>query len=397
MTVYDKLKKINDTNRYEVLNELTPEELRSAGIDGWSFIFDELKKLNIDTIEEERSKRELMRKIYPHYDLPYAKKKQEEESVRDLFTQLSKSTVFKAAACRWEDTPSMKRVFLIEPVVVETAKIMNLSHTRLENYKEDSRTFGYVTRADDSNVFHLNTHPKAFEAQSFSDVMGTLCHELTHLRQQKEEDEISEYIQDGIPLEIISRNLSSLAPHFMAPYFSYTPQNLEQLRAVGYQWDSHQDFVAYTSHPKEKEAFFRGSIMGKLVQSAMDNGYSRDLMPNPYISISETEIDPSTVHLGGFTEDSNPEKHLAAGTALLQKALKKQLWGQSLTQAVSDGFRHYAACLKYGEYLTPSPAADMLSLFGYYARQKNIMNALEQSGYKKIVSDILEATSIRKD
>ena len=141
MDIFDKLSKVNDTNRRSLLDALTPEDLRSADIYGWAFIFDELRELeakNSGTIEEQRLNRELMRKIYPYYDLSAFKKQQEEKAVQDLFEQLSKSPVFKHAACRWEQTPPEERGSLIEPIVTETAEKMGLSQTRLDTYQEDS-------------------------------------------------------------------------------------------------------------------------------------------------------------------------------------------------------------------------------------------------------------------
>ena len=395
MAIFDKLSNASDTNRRSLLNALTPEDLHLATNDEWAGIFDELRELDKNssgTIEEQRLNRELMRKIYPYYDLSSDKKEQEKQSVVDLFKQLLKSPVFKHAACRWEQTPPEKRSSLLDPIVTETAEKMGLSQTRLETYERDSSDLGYVFRGDVGNVFHLNRHPKAFNNMSFAKAMEVLCHELTHLRQHDEIRKIEGAVKDGTPLSVLARQSSSLAPHFMAPYFVCDPENLDQLKAVGYQYDDRKDVLAYSSHPMEKEAYFRGEKMRLYVQYAMDNGYGKGVMPNPYRDVPEKGLDPNSVKLGGFTEDIDPERHLTAGIILLKQASqdKKLSWDRGLQSDVRDGFRHFEACLKYGEYLTPSPAKTMLKLLPYYATQPGVKKALSMSGGKGIVSSILE-------
>ena len=365
----DKLKNIDDSNRLQVLRGLTPEELNIAHSDQWTKIFQEIALVNKSNIML-REKKELMRQIYPYYQLPSEDRIRMQGEAYQVFDDLMKHPVFLHSVHRWQNGPQEERPQVMQTVVGILKDIVpGANQTRIETFNEETNTLGYATASDTSDVVHVNVNPKVFEKRDLSKVTGTLYHELTHKIQHRQLQE---------------------RPHLNAPYFDPSPGEYRksELLKQGYQFTS-RDYEAYRHHPLEIEAHLKGNELSEIIQEKIEQGLGKGLMNNPYDETKEEKKyqDDPLVRIGGISEDKNPYRHLYAGIAEAKKLsdLKTARQGN-----IGDCLRHFQAVVAHGEFLSNSPAKEMLSMLSYYMKHSLFRQAVQQSGYKNLPNKIFQ-------
>ena len=365
----DRLKNINDQNRLQVLNDLTPADLDAARSDQWIKIFQEISRVNESDVSL-REKRELMRQIYPHYQLSSEDRIQMQGDTYQVFDDLMKNPAFLHGLHRWQNAPQEERPKIMQTVVgVLKDVVPGANQTRIETFNEETNTLGYASAADTGDVVHVNINPKVFENRSLSNVLGTLYHELTHKVQERQLQE---------------------RPQLKAPYFNPMPgqQQKDELLKQGYQFSS-QDYEAYRHHPLEIEAHLKGKELSEILQEQTERGIGRGLMDNPYDCATEEKKyqDNPRVSLGGISEDTNPYRHLYAGIAESKKLSDPKTARQG---RIGDCLRHFQATITYGEFLKDSPTREMLSILSHYMKQPQFRQLVQQSGYKDLPNQILK-------
>lgn len=385
MAFYDILRDINDENRIDVLKSLTKENLKNAGNEVWSMLFEEMAVLK-NRPNTYQTFRELALELYPQYELPLNVQKKAVQETHKVFDSLKNNDTFLHNMYRYTFSDSTKeRSEIAQQTAMDMAFAMshNFGLFRVEPFNDPQKdALGYA-HEDYPNNFFLNTADAFFKKNSFNDLTRTAFHEMIHLTQ-------------------FPKNKSdTLWGNAYAAYLGFTPRKV--LTDKGYSEPYQRTLAAYKGNPMEAEAFITGDLIGELTKGLMkEHGLSQEksntphnlkLLKNTYSqekAMAEYgEI--GTPYVGGIKEDHNPYNHLVVATRCLEAGLKEKI-PDGRKNNFGKAFWHALAAAKHSEFLTDSPAGKALKIAATVASHpyiKEFGNPIGWNGMEKELNQAL--------